>query len=54
MKKKIKEQKLNEYKWVELDKNLYYYKDKNGIVWQLLRTPFYEIPNYKNDYPISY
>ena len=30
--------------WTELGDNLYYFKDEEGIVWQLLRTPFKEIP----------
>ena len=27
-----------------LDNNLYFFKDEEGTVWQLLRTPYKEIP----------
>lgn len=41
-KKMIKGQKLED--WTQVDDNLYFFKDKEGIVWQLLRTPYKEIP----------
>ena len=42
-----KEQKLNN--WQQVDDNLYFFKDKKGVVWQLLRTPYQKIPKgYKN------
>lgn len=43
MRNKIKKGQLLK-DWEQLDNNLYFFKDKEGTVWQLLRTPYKEIP----------
>jgi len=30
--------------WIQVDSNMFFFQDKKGIVWQLLRTPYKEIP----------
>ena len=42
-KKKLKKEQFLK-NWTELDDNLYFFKDEEGTVWQLLRTPYKEIP----------
>ena len=41
---KKRKKKLVNYEWLAVGNNLYFYKDKDGVVWQLLRTPYKEIP----------
>jgi hypothetical protein len=45
MKKKSKAKSARNLKnWTQIDENLYYWKDNDGTIWQLLRTPYKEIP----------
>jgi len=40
--KKIKEK--YPFKSVRVNSDMYYFKDKEGTVWQVLKTPYEEIP----------
>ena len=44
MKKKKLKKSQDLENWTRVGFNLYFFKDEDGTVWQLLRTPYKEIP----------
>jgi len=44
MEEGMKKKRTHLKDWTEVAYNLYFFKDDEGTVWQLLRTPYKDIP----------